>query len=289
MFHFEANKDEKSSKCYRWNHNSYWAHITISANENYGICQVIRIPGKKQNTFDLHDLFCKFFTSSGGALGLFNHWPSGKQLQSIWNQNTFTGMNSLLAFTSATTLSTVLRDNRQIPRLGLFPFVILIHSWVFLVVVVSNFSSSLMLELQTFLDSKRSCMCARAEREGVNVDRGGDEFNRWQAFVGCNVWLPILGNMSCRPSSSPPAISLDPSANATRARSEATLACTQWKHSLLQHLSLMCIIKDLSPPLLPGPKATIVFVVVIDIVFHPYNTKQSDHDSDANAEVERVF
>lgn len=131
MFHFEANKDEKSSKCYRWNHNSYWAHITISANENYGICQVIRIPGKKQNTFDLHDLFCKFFTSSGGALGLFNHWPSGKQLQSIWNQNTFTGMNSLLAFTSATTLSTVLRDNRQIPRLGLFPFVILIHSCCF--------------------------------------------------------------------------------------------------------------------------------------------------------------
>lgn len=42
-------------------------------------------------------------------------------------------------------------------------------------------------------------------------------------------------------------------------------------------------------PLLPGPKATIVFVVVIDIVFNPYSTKQSDHDSDANAEVERVF
>lgn len=51
----------------------------------------------------------------------------------------------------------------------------------------------------------------------------------------------------------------------------------------------MYIIKDLSPPLLPGPKATIVFVVVIDIVFHPYSTKQSDHDSDANVEVERVF
>lgn len=51
----------------------------------------------------------------------------------------------------------------------------------------------------------------------------------------------------------------------------------------------MYTIKDLSPPLLPGPKATIVFVVVIDIVFHPYNTKQSDHDSDANAEVERMF
>lgn len=61
------------------------------------------------------------------------------------------------------------------------------------------------------------------------------------------------------------------------------------KRSLLQRPPLMCIIKDLSPPLLPGPKATIVCVVVIDIVFHPYNTKQSDHDSDANAEVERVF
>lgn len=47
--------------------------------------------------------------------------------------------------------------------------------------------------------------------------------------------------------------------------------------------------KAFSPPLLPGPKATIVFVVVIDIVFQPYNTKQSDHDSDANVEVERVF
>lgn len=43
------------------------------------------------------------------------------------------------------------------------------------------------------------------------------------------------------------------------------------------------------PPLLPGPKATIVFVVVIDIVFHPYNTKPPDHDSDANVKVERVF
>lgn len=95
--------------------------------------------------------------------------------------------------------------------------------------------------------------------------------------------------MSCRPGSSPCAIGLAPSANTTRAGSETTLACAQRKHSLLQRLSLMYVIKDLSPPLLPGPKATIVFVVVIDIVFHPYNTKQSDHDSDANAEVERVF
>lgn len=35
----------------------------------------------------------------------------------------------------------------------------------------------------------------------------------------------------------------------------------------------MYIIKDLSPPLLPGPKATIVFVVVIDIVFPPLQHK----------------
>lgn len=51
--------------------------------------------------------------------------------------------------------------------------------------------------------------------------------------------------------------------------------------------SLWCALSK--PSLLHRPKATIVFVVVIDIVFRPYNTKQSDHDSDANVEVERVF
>lgn len=117
----------------------------------------------------------------------------------------------------------------------------------------------------------------------------GDEFNLWQDSGTCSFWLPILGNMSCRPSSSPPAITLASDTDTTCARSEATLACTQQKHSLLQHLSLKYIIKDLSPPLLHGPKATIVFVVVIDIFLQPYNTKQSDHDSDANVEVERVF
>lgn len=110
-----------------------------------------------------------------------------------------------------------------------------------------------------------------------------------QGFVSYSVWLPVPGDMSCRPSSTPCAIKLAWSVITTRARSETTLACTQWKYNVLQRLSLMCIIKDLFPPLLPGPKATIVFVVVIDIVFHPYITKQSDHDSDANVEVERVF
>lgn len=125
--------------------------------------------------------------------------------------------------------------------------------------------------------------------EGNKSHTRATRVNLLGSFVGCSVWLLFFEGMSRGPSYSPCAIKLAPSANTTRAGSETTLARMQRKHSLLHRLSLMYIIKDLSPPLLPGPKATIVFVVVIDIVFHPYSTKQSDHDSDANVEVERVF
>lgn len=151
--------------------------------------------------------------------------------------------------------------------------------------------------LQTFLDSSVS----NTRSHVFWLSRSADRDRKSVSIVGagaqiCDSPLPgaAFDSPPLRTCRADPAAHLVPSdrprALTPHGRgSETTLACTQWKHSLLQHLSLMCVIKDLSPALLPGPKATIVFVVVIDIVFHPYNTKQSDHDSDANVEVERVF
>lgn len=104
------------------------------------------------------------------------------------------------------------------------------------------------------------------------------------------LWCLTLELSSCRPSSSPCAIQL---AWVLTAREQDQRQPWHARNKNTAHFSawLWCVLsKACSPPLLPGPKATIVFVVVIDIVFHPYNTKQSDHDSDANnVEVEREF
>lgn len=164
MFHFAANGDEKSSPCYKWTATEHTSlHLLVKTTKYAGLFEFL---GKKK-PFDLHDLFFKFIRTSPWTVQPLTFWQTAAE---HLEHNTFTSMNSLLDFITADTLSTVLGENRQIPRFCLFPFVML-HStekWsgnshsspphssalrrfmVLLVVVVSSLSLSLMISQQTF-------------------------------------------------------------------------------------------------------------------------------------------
>lgn len=200
--------------------------------------------------------FVEFLTSSGGALGLAQPLTLlANSCRASGPRNTLGGMNSPLAFTTATTLSTVSREHTGtcVRSASIFSTLPWKRSSGQHSSALVGCTELLLCFLKLREPVARSCACVHAATERISR---GDWFKR-------SVWLPVPR---------PPAARRPPSAQARAATphrrdQRRPWRCTQRKHSLLQHLSLWCALSKTFLLLSSPDQRLLLFLLLLLILF----------------------